>query len=190
MKPTNGKPKNTKEENKKDDELNLDERRAENRKTKSHTLILTRTAIIAAMYAALTFAVYPAAYGAIQFRLSEMLTILPLFYVEAIPGLTIGCLIVNIFSGPWDMLFGTLATLLAALATYFLRKIYLGVWPPIIINALLVPVIFLFYPESFPAPYWLNVLTVGAGQAGAVLVAGIPFYFGLKKMRDKLPLLR
>ena len=145
------------------------------------TIVLTRTAVIAALYAVVTLLVYPIAYGPIQCRVSEALTILPLFYAEAVPGLTIGCFIANCFSGGWDMLFGTAATLIAALCTYFSRKIYLGVWPPVVCNAFIVPVIFLLYGD-FSEPYWFNVLTVGAGEAIAVLVAGTALYFALRPL--------
>ena len=79
------------------------------------TKFLVRSAVIAALYAALTFAVAPIAYTPIQFRVSEALTILPLFFPEAIPGLTIGCFLANIPSGPWDMFIGAGATLIAAI---------------------------------------------------------------------------
>lgn len=144
------------------------------------TKYLARTAMIAALYAAVTLIAAPIPFGSVQFRISEALTVLPLLYVEAVPGLAIGCLLANIASTPWDMLFGTTATLLAALATYFSRRLWIGVWPPIVFNMFLVPVVFLFMPD-FPYPYWFNVLTVGLGQLGAVLLLGVPLYYGLKK---------
>ena len=77
---------------------------------------LTEAALIAAMYAALTFAIAPLAYGEVQFRVSEALTILPVFTPAAIPGLTVGCLLANLLgllsganpAGTLDMVFGTL----------------------------------------------------------------------------------
>ena len=118
-----------------------------------------RTAVISALYATLTLAVYPISYGPIQFRISEALTILPLFFAEAIPGLAIGCFIANIPMGIWDMVIGTTATLLASIATRYLKKIYLGVIPPVVFNAFLIPVVFLTMPE-ITEPYWFSVLTV------------------------------
>lgn len=141
---------------------------------------LARTAMIAALYAAVTLIAAPLSFGAVQFRISEALTVLPLFFIEAVPGLTIGCFLANLASTPWDLLFGTLATLLASLTTFAVRKWWLGVWPPVLFNMFLVPVIFLFMPD-FPTPYWLNVFTVGLGQLGAVWLLGVPLYFGLKK---------
>ncbi len=153
------------------------------------TYFITLTAVIAALYTALTLAVYPISYGVLQFRVSEALCILPLFYVEAIPGLFIGCFIANIASGPMDMLIGSAATLIAAVLTYFSRKIYLGIIPPIVVNALLVPVIFLTIPD-IKTGYFLNVLTVGAGQILAVAGLGIPLYFLLKNAMKKYSVLR
>lgn len=149
------------------------------------TLMLVRAAVIAALYAVVTLLILPFSFGPIQLRISEALTILPLFYFEAIPGLAIGCLIANMASGPIDMVLGTLATLIAASLTFVLRKIYLGVWPPIIINALVVPLIFLTIPD-ITTPYFINVLTVGAGQLISVLALGIPLYFGVKPLTRRV----
>ena len=117
------------------------------------TLMLARSGIIAALYVALTYACLPVASGAIQFRLSEMLTVLPLFYVEAIPALTIGCLLSNIISGcsVWDIFLGTAITLVAATGTYYAGKIFrhpaprilLGGAFPVFLNALGLPLIWI-----------------------------------------------
>jgi uncharacterized membrane protein len=143
------------------------------------TVFIARSAVIAALYAALTMLVYPIAYGPVQFRVSEALAVLPLFYAEAIPGLYIGCMLANIAGGPMDMLLGGAATLLAAILTYRSRKLFPGVLPPIIVNALLVPVIFLTIPD-IETGYFVNVLTVGAGQLAAVAGLGVPLYFALR----------
>jgi uncharacterized membrane protein len=153
---------------------------------KSTTGHLVRAAVIAALYAAVTLAVYPLSYGPVQIRFSEALTILPLFWPEAIPGLFVGCFLANIPMGPWDMLIGSIATLLAALLTRLSKKIYFGVWPPILFNAFMVPLIFLTIPEMTD-PYWFNVLTVGAGQLISVLALGIPLYVAVKKLIVKNP---
>ena len=150
------------------------------------TKFLVRSAVIAALYAALTFAVAPIAYTPIQFRVSEALTILPLFFPEAIPGLTIGCFLANIPSGPWDMFIGAGATLIAAILTRLSRKIWTGVIPPVLANAFLVPVIFLTNPE-ITDPYWLSVLTVGGGELLSVVALGIPLYFALKRLAKRYP---
>jgi uncharacterized membrane protein len=91
----------------------------------------------------MTIAIMPLSFGQIQIRLSEMLTVLPFFFPEAIWGVTIGCLLSNVFSpfGIIDIVGGTLCTFIAATLTYLLRNIhnekvgaYFGIIPPIIVN--------------------------------------------------------
>lgn len=148
---------------------------------KDITLKIARGAIIAALYAGLTILLEPISYGPLQFRVAEALTILPLFFVEAIPGLTIGCFLANAYMyGPVDMILGSLATLVAAVLTRYSKKIWLGVIPPIVINAFVVPLILLLVGEE--VAYWFTVLTVMAGQAGAVIGIGLPLYFALKPL--------
>lgn len=110
-------------------------------------LFIVQTAIIAAMYAALTYAqnfLLPGTTSAaVQFRISEALNVLALFTPSAIPGLTIGCIIANLYnigSGlPLDMIFGSLATLGATLAIYFLRNAKIKTYP---LAAMLMPAVF------------------------------------------------
>jgi uncharacterized membrane protein len=163
----------------------IQEKEGKNMKT---TRTLVRVAIIAALYAGLTLVLAPISYAAIQVRVSEALTILPLFCWEAVPGLAIGCFLANIPMGIWDMLIGTLATLLAAICTRLVKKIWFGVIPPVIFNAFLVPIIFLTIP-GMDSPYMLNVLTVGLGELIAVTGAGIPLYFALKRTQTRFPAL-
>ena len=91
------------------------------------TIFMTRAALIAALYVALTFAsaLFGLASGVIQFRISEMLCILPLFMPEAVVGLTLGCFIANLATNAiiWDILFGTIATLIGAIGTRILRNL-------------------------------------------------------------------
>ena len=91
------------------------------------TLYLTRGALIAALYVSLTYAssLFGLSSGAIQFRLSEMLCILPVFMPEAVVGLTLGCLIANLLTGAvvWDIIFGSLATLMGAVGARLLSKL-------------------------------------------------------------------
>lgn len=112
---------------------------------------IAQGAIIAALYVALTYLsslVGLSGTNLIQFRLSEMLTVLPFFTPAAVPGLTIGCLIANLLTpgiAPWDIVFGTLATLIGALGTYLLRKHrFLAAVPPIVSNTLIVPFVVYF----------------------------------------------
>lgn len=152
-------------------------------------------AIIAATYAGLTYLsnFFGLAYGPIQLRISEVLTILPLFTPAAIPGLTIGCFIANIGSfNVADLLFGTSATLCAAWLTYILRdKTVKGLpifafLPPVIINALVIGfeiAIFLPSNKGFLYGFLLSGLEVGIGQLIVCFCFGIPFYYLVKKYK-------
>ena len=156
---------------------------------------ITTASLIAAIYAALTFFgnFFGLSYGPIQVRFSEVLTILPLFTPAAIPGLTIGCFISNIASfNLLDMVFGTFATLIAALFTYYLRNIkiknfpLLAFFPPVIVNAIIIGLeLAIFLPSGSFSFYGFLIyaLQVGFGQIIACFVLGIPFYFTLKKTK-------
>lgn len=131
-------------------------------------LFIAQGAIIAALYVALTHISNMAglASGAIQIRLSEALTILPVFTPAAIPGLFIGCLLSNLTTGciPWDVAGGSLATLIGAIGTYLLRKHpYAGSVPPIAANVVIVPLVLAYaYRFEGTIPYFM--LTVGIGE--------------------------
>ena len=111
---------------------------------KKNALFITRAAVIAALYVVLTLFIsaFNLASGAIQVRISEALTILPVFTPAAIPGVAIGCLLSNIITGcalP-DIIFGTLATLIGAIGTYLLRKTkFIFTLPPVVSNAVIIP---------------------------------------------------
>ena len=125
--------------------------------------------IIAALYVVLTYVAYTANLSgqlAVQMRLSEALTILPYFTPAAIPGLTIGCLIANLTTGAaiWDVIFGTLATLIGAIGTYFLRKFrYAASVPPILANTIIIPFV-LKLAYQLPDAAWLLALGVFLGE--------------------------
>ena len=152
-------------------------------------------ALIAAAYAGLTYIsnIFGLAYGPIQLRVSEVLTLLPIFTPAAIPGLTIGCFIANIGSfNILDMVFGTLATLIAALLTYILKDItfkglpLLAALPPVLVNALVIglEISLFFLPEG--ASLWgfvISALQVGVGQFIVCYLFGIPFYMVVKKYK-------
>ena len=145
--------------------------------------------LVAAVYVILTFVAqaFGLASGAIQLRLSELLTILPMFTSAAIPGLTIGCILANILTGcaMWDVVFGSVATLLGALGTYSLRKTenpYLGCLPPIISNMLIVPVV-LQKVYGAPDAYWYLMVTVGVGEIVCCGILGVLTYKMIKKRK-------
>ncbi len=146
-------------------------------------MYLTRAAIIAALYFALSVALSAIAFGPVQFRISEILVLLPLIFPEAIPGLTIGCFFTNFFFSPFgvfDMVLGTLATLIGAIGTYLLRRHpLLATLPPIIANTLLVPLIFVLNDAT--AVYYLSMFEILASQLITCIALGLPFTFALKK---------
>ena len=119
-----------------------------------NVVFITQAAMIAAIYCVLTWvsASFNLASGSVQMRLSEALCILPFFTPAAIPGLTIGCLIANLTTGCviWDVIFGSLATLIGAMGTYLLRKHeFLCTLPPVIANMLIVPAVLILRLEKF-----------------------------------------
>ena len=131
------------------------------------TRSLCLSALIAALYAALTLLLAPISYGGIQCRISEAMTVLPILLPQAIPGLFVGCLIANLYTGmATDIIFGSLATLLAALATCLLRKKpLLAAACPVIANGLIVGAVLAM---SNGWPFWLTALQVAAGETAAV----------------------
>ena len=139
-------------------------------------LLTTRSlcvnAVIAALYAAMTLLLAPISYGPIQLRLSEAMTLLPMLLPQAIPGLFVGCLIANLYTGMLtDIIFGSLATLLAAVATYLLRrKPFLAASCPVISNGVIVGLVLAL---SANLPLALTMVQVAIGEIGAVIVGFI-----------------
>lgn len=135
---------------------------------------LTQAALIAAVYVVLCVVFAPISYGEIQVRIAEALVILPFFTPAAIPGLFIGCFLSNLIGGSIlvDMVFGSIATLIGAVGSWYLRKSkVLVLLPPIIANTLIVPfVLFYGYGVNLPIPFMM--LTVGIGEVIAVAVLG------------------
>lgn len=155
---------------------------------------LAHGAMIAAIYAAATYlsAAFAIAYGPVQFRLSEALTVLSVFTPAAIPGLTVGCIIGNITSpfGVWDIVFGSLATLLAAITARALRNIrikdipILSILMPVIFNAVIVGAEITFLMPSQEASlsaFAVAALEVGAGELAVCLAGGIPLFYAIRK---------
>jgi len=155
---------------------------------KKTVLFSARAAVVAALYVVLTYVFAWCASGAVQVRVAEALTILPMFTSAAVPGLAIGCLIANLLTGCalWDVVFGTLATLLGAIGTRLLRKFgFLATLPPILANTLIVPwVLHFVYGDAWPV--WLLTLTVGAGELISCGGLGVLLMVTLRKYPMKL----
>ena len=143
---------------------------------------IVKTAIVASIYAALTVGLNPISYGAVQFRLSEVLVLLAFVNAEYIVGLTIGCLIANLL-GPYglaDIICGTFATFVSAYLIYvtpkFIKSKY-AIWVaslwPVLINALIIG---LMLNVFFKYPLILSMLQVGIGEFGVVTIIGVPLF--------------
>ena len=148
---------------------------------------LTHAAIIAALYVVLTHLsnAFGLASGVIQLRISEALTILPLFTHAAIPGLAVGCLIANLTTGCvfWDIVGGTIATLLGALGTHYIsRSKWTGPIWPILANTIIVPFVLLF-AYQVPGSYFYFALTVGIGEILSCGMLGILLAFALERTK-------
>ena len=161
---------------------------------KKSAVKLARAAIIAALYAVLTVVTAPISYGAVQFRIAECLCILAFFFDEAVVGLTIGCVIANLFSpsSMLDVVLGSAATFVACLLSNLTFKaiknrvsgFIVGILFPIIVNALVVPIaIITVSPDE--GSYIIVALQIAAGQAGVLLTAGVVLYVVLLKLLDK-----
>lgn len=154
-------------------------------------LFIVHAAVIAALYVVLTLlanALGLANY-AIQVRFSESLTILPFFTPAAIPGLFVGCILSNLLTGclPLDVIFGSLATLLGALGTYYLRKFSKWLAPvcPIVANILIVPFVLAYvYCFEGSIPYFM--VTVGIGEVISCGVFGMILLNVLQKYKKHI----
>ena len=150
------------------------------------TMFIVRSAVIAALYAALTLALYPISFGAVQFRVSEALTLLPIVMPEAIPGLFVGCLVSNLIGSatPWDIIFGSLATLIAAILTYAtLRNKILAAFWPVICNTVIVGLVLAL---TLDLPVFLTMGEVGLGELAVVYTVGMAMLAALKRVPKKL----
>ena len=157
-----------------------------------HVKSLARAGMIAAIYAALTLIFAPISFNAVQFRISEAMTVLPILLPEAVPGLAVGCLVANILGGAAlpDVIGGTLATLIAAILTRTLRKKpVLAMASPVVINGLIVGPLVYFcseYQSVFSlGALGFTVFTVALGEAVVVAVLGTLLIKALPKIKWK-----
>lgn len=152
-----------------------------------NTRFLVQAAVIAAIYTVLTLVFVPVAYGEslIELRVSEMLTVLPFYTPAAIPGLFIGVILSNVFSpmGAVDVIFGSLATLLAAYLSYKAPNKWLALLPPVVINGLVIGGM-LHYVYKFPL--LLSILSITAGQILSCYILGGILMAVLEKTKQHL----
>lgn len=149
------------------------------------TRFLTQAAMIAAIYVILVEVFKPFSYGIMQVRVAEVLTVLPYFTPAAIPGVTVGVLISNALgpNGIPDVVFGTLATLIAAYLTYRTRKKILAPLPPVLVNAVIIGVMlyYVFLGTSDETTLHVIMAWVALGQIIACYGLGYPFILILER---------
>ena len=155
------------------------------------TRYITHAAVIAAIYCLLTMIFQPISFGAVQFRIAEALTLLPVLFPEAVSGLFVGCLMANLLGGGvwFDVVFGAIATLLAALCTRkFASRPPLAAAMPVIFNGLIVgPVVYLGYIRAPGAAIdwavmYSTIGTVALGEAAVCFVLGLLLVKALGRM--------
>lgn len=160
---------------------------------------LTLAAVVAALYAVLGYFgdIFALTYGPVQIRFAEALTVLPFLFPAAAPGLAIGCLITNLLSpyGPVDVIFGTLATAIAAWLTIKMPRWYLAALPPIVVNAIILPPIWAWAEVGgVNAAFWtacgFNMLTFIVGEIIACYVLGTILLKALPKIGYFRPMLQ
>ena len=160
---------------------------------------LTLAAAVAALYAVLGYFgdIFSLTFGAVQFRFAEALTVLPFLFPATAPGLVIGCLITNLLSpyGVADVVFGTLATAIAAWLTVKMPRWYLAALPPIVVNALILPPMWAFAQVGgFGAGFWaacgFNVMTFVLAESVVCYGLGTLLLKTLPRIRSYRPMLK
>ena len=170
----------------------------------NHTRRLCIAGVVGALYAVLTLTLPMLSFSTVQVRFSEALTVLPFLFPETIPGLAVGCFITNLIGSPFapDWVFGTLATLLAALWTSRLKHKALAPLPPVICNLVIIGAVIAWcevgFTSAFPALWAWNAFTVGLGELiacgllGTLLLRVLPKipYFREMIPQDRLELMQ
>lgn len=153
------------------------------------TIMLTRGALVAALYVVVAYVSAPLQFAGFQFRLSEAFCILPIFMPEAVGGLFVGCLIANHITGCviWDTLFGGVATLLGALGALLLGKIlperlmWLSTLPTVFANGVIVPLVIIYAYGAYES-FIILALTVMGGELVTAGICGSLLYYRLRSI--------
>ncbi len=153
---------------------------------KLNTRTIALSGVIAAAYAVITI-IWPLSYGSVQFRISEALCVLPAFAPVTAIGLTVGCLIANLFStvSALDIIVGTLATAIGCALTTRCKKLWLIPLPTILANTVLVGAMlaWVFTPDAFWQGFLINGAGVAFGEAVVMYGLGLPLAALLRKTR-------
>ena len=162
---------------------------------KLDTKRVTMAGLIAAIYTATSLVTFPVASGAIQFRVSEALCLLPLLLPECVIALTAGCVLSNLITGCaiLDVVFGSVVTLIAAILTRAVGtlikstalKLFVGGIFPVALNAFILPLIWLWCYGAFEYMYYLQVIFLLVSQSVAVYGLGVPLFIGVRKIVQK-----
>ena len=150
-------------------------------KRKKYLKLLTVNASIAAIYFVLTVLLEPFSYGQIQFRISEILMVLVLFNLKVAPGIVLGCFTANLFSpfGIWDVIFGTLATVICLILMFVFRKnIFIALLAPTIVGSAIVAVMLNLI---LGLPFLETFIYVVVGEGCVLYLIGVPFYYLVQK---------
>ena len=151
--------------------------------------------MVAAIYVVLTLIFQPISFGAIQFRVAEALTLLPILTVDAVPGLFIGCLLANwLGGGIWfDVALGSIATLLAAICTrrFRARPAFAAIFPTLFNGLIVGPVVYFAYVRAPGDPVSVgtllfNMATVAFGELVVCYALGIPMVYGLRRLPENV----
>lgn len=164
-----------------------------NKKLEFTTLMICRAGLLAALYAVLTWCLGAFAYGPFQIRPAEGLTVLAVFYIEAVPGLYVGCMLANILSGygVYDIFLGSLATLVAAGLSFgvgrlfkndVLKLILCGLFN-ILLNAFIIPAVMILGGAT--EAYWYLFGSMVLTETVWVYAIGAPLYLAIKRLIDK-----
>ena len=161
---------------------------------KTSTRTISRAGLVASLYVVLSLISFPIASGAIQFRLSEGLTLLPLIFPETAFALMVGCFLTNLITGCaiFDVIFGGLITLLAGLLTFLTAKLFkntavklcVGGIFPVALNAFLLPLIWIWCYGVLEYAYFLQVAFLLVSQGVSVYALGVPIYFAVNKLKN------
>ena len=156
---------------------------------------ITRCALVGALYVLLSLLTMSFASGAVQFRISEGLCLLPLIFPETVISVFVGCVLSNLLTGCAliDIIFGSLVTLLAGTLTFItgkvvkntVAKIAIGGIFPVMLNALLLPLIWIWCYGQIEYMYIIQALFLFASQTLSVYLVGVPLYLSVKKLKDR-----
>jgi uncharacterized membrane protein len=145
-----------------------------------NTRSLVKASLIGSLYCVIVLIFAPLSFGPVQIRIAESLTLLPYIWIEAVPGLFVGCVLANLIGGfgILDVVFGSIATLIAAILTRKMPNVFLAAVPPVLVNMIIVGA---YLAYLLDLPLLSTSLYIGLGQALACFGLGIPMVWLVRK---------